>query len=155
MIRKKISRKKFSIIELSIYTLVLPISIGIMSTLLIYMNNLSISINYNTKIYSELQKTIITINDDFNNAYELNLLTDSFVVKNSKGNITYMLDKEKNKLLRNNMPIATINNFNITDIKTSSDLYPIYEISLTSTTKNLNSSNEFNINTKVSMPIRE
>lgn len=153
---KIFKKKKFSIIELCLYIVLLPISVGVMSAIIIHTNNVSKAITHNSELYANMQQIISSINSDFQTAYKLEVFDDKISIHNNKGKVNYYFSN--NDLFRENKRLGSLNKFEINDITTSSNKYsyPLYEITLEEDMKDIkNKDYPFKISTKVSMPTRK
>lgn len=138
--------KKFSLVETVVYIIVLPLCIYMGSSLLINVNSITKNINERIRLYSDMNIIIPLIHKDFLTCYKLDIKDNGFILSNEDGEINYEINQ--NYIYRNRKRVGNIKGIDIRDISTSSNKYPLYEITIYS---EVNKS-EVSIPTKVSMP---
>lgn len=135
---KKVSKRNFSLIDITLYVILCPLVIGMLSSLFIYTHNTVKSINYNTKVYSDIDFYINSLNNDLQNAYYIDVNEDKIYLKNSDGKKVYYFNKDKGILLINDFNALNITDFEIKELTSDDNVFPLYEISITTNLKNNN-----------------
>lgn len=134
---KIIRKKSFSLVEMCIYITVLPIVIGLMSYLFVFSKTSSDSINYDTKVYSDISYFTNTLSNDINNAYSVEVDSDTILINNADGKKVYRFDSSNKTLSIDGYDALNIQDFDISEITTTDNVFPLYEISITTTLKDL------------------
>lgn len=144
--------KKYSLIELVVSIIIIPIIISITTSLYFYTNKVSAFSIYNSKNYAEVSQTISQLNLDSNTSYKLEVEDKKIVFHNVDGVIEYYLKEDG--LYRNNLKYANVQDIVIKNITTEDNLYPLYEVTFSFNIEFDNESNIMDLKTKLTFPMK-
>lgn len=144
--------KKYSLIELVVSIIIIPIIISITTSLYFYTNKVSAFSIYNSKNYAEVSQTISQLNLDSNTSYKLEVEDKKIVFHNVDGVIEYYLKEDG--LYRNNLKYANVQDIVIKNITTADNLYPLYEVTFSFNIEFDDKSNIMDLKTKLTFPMK-
>lgn len=144
--------KKYSLIELVVSIIIIPIIISITTSLYFYTNKVSAFSIYNSKNYAEVSQTISQLNLDSNTSYKLEVEDKKIVFHNVDGVIEYYLKEDG--LYRNNLKYANVQDIVIKNITTEDNLYPLYEVTFSFNIEFDDKSNIMDLKTKLTFPMK-
>lgn len=148
-------KKKYSLIEIVISIMIVPLLIGIISSLFIHNYKITNALKYNVDNYSNIYQLINQLNIDASSSYDILIQDNKITLFNSKGIIEYSFQEEKKAFYRNNKYYAYLTGISIHNTTTTANLHPIYELTFYSDIHNINNvSTPFELTTKLSIPIK-
>lgn len=151
--RKIMRKKEYSLIELVVSIIIIPIVVGIITSLYFYTSRVSNFATSNSKMYADISQSINQLNIDSSTCYDFKVENDKLTLYNSEGTIEY--EYKDDGLYRNDYKYASIESLDIEDITTTDNLYPLYEVTFHSNINIENQSSPFEIKTKLTFPIKQ
>lgn len=145
--------KKYSLIELVVSIIIIPIIISIITSL--YFNNSKVS-NFsilNSKNYADISQTIDQLDIDSNTTYKVEIEDKKIIIHNINGIVEYSLKEDG--LYRNNIKYANVDDISIINLTNQDSIYSLYEITMYSKIRFDEETKPIEIKTKIVFPIEK
>lgn len=146
-------KKEYSLIELVVSIIIIPIVVSIITSLYFYTSKVSTFATLNSKVYADISQCINQINIDTSTSYDYKVESDNMTIYNDEGTVEYVYRDEV--LYRNNYKYVDLTELNIEDISGPDNIYPLYEITFTSPISDGENSSLFELKTKITFPIKQ
>lgn len=142
----KIKKRKVSFIELVLYIIIIPLTLSIMSSIMIFGNNLSSKVTYNNKTNNSVSYFLKYINNDINSSYNVDIKENQIDVYTNRECVSYK--KIDNFLYRNEDKLFELENITLLNTTNTNNEFNLYELELSYYNKDLKNK-KYPINIKV------